>query len=227
MVQTPRSPQVTIDDKPKQIVIQDSAANKVANPPETVKDGSVLTWNARIRVKKFAFNGSFNIHLFIGYIKPDQPERFLTKKNEVGLTGIFATTPDSPCSNCAQQRSDNMIYEDAIPITPALYSYLRSNTAPESEGPLMSLRTLENFEPENVVPFLKANVAWKLTDMASNLIDGERELRDSGLEVSVSARMFELPTPGHPLGVYHPATQYPETTADKIGGFGYVPAAGS
>jgi hypothetical protein len=51
-VPTQVSLQITIDDKPKNIVVEDSAAKTEVNPPETVKDKSMLTWNARVRVKK-------------------------------------------------------------------------------------------------------------------------------------------------------------------------------
>ena len=173
---------------------------------------------------RFAYNGSFNIHLFIGYIKENQTERFITKKNEVGFSAVFATSDNAPCANCITQREEGMMYEDVIPITHSLSAYLKSNTDPETDGPLMTLRTLENFEPDHVVPFLKKNMAWKLTDTASNLLDDQQKLIDSALEITISARNFDLPTPQHPLGVYHPADEYREITEDKVGGFGYVAA---
>lgn len=168
---------------------------------------------------RFAFNGSFNIHLFIGPINDDQPERFITKKNEVGFSSIFASSIDAPCANCIQQREDGMLYEDAIPITTALLAYLQSNTG--SSGPNPTLRTLESFRPEHVVPFLKANIGWRLTDLASNLITDEQDLLASKLEVTVTARSFELPSAEKPLGEYYPAYAYEEITNDKLGGFGF------
>jgi len=172
---------------------------------------------------RFAFDGSFNIHLFIGDINDDQPERFITKKNEVGFSSIFASSPDAPCANCVRQREEGFIYEDAIPITTLLYGYLRSNTA--VEGPEPELRTLESFHPDQVVPFLKKYLSWRVTDIASNLINEEQRLLASGLEVRVSVRNFDLPTAEAPLGVYYPPEVYQEITQDKVGGFGYTPAA--
>lgn len=165
--------------------------------------------------------------MFIGSVKDEQTERYLTKKNEVGFSSVFATTPEAPCANCAKQREDGMTYEDAIPITPSLTAYLRSNTDSEVDGPQMSLRTLDSFKPEHVVPFLKANLVWRLTDTASNLLDDQQKLIDSGLEITVSARKFDLPTPDHPLGIYYPARGYREITEDKVGGFGYTPTSAS
>lgn len=181
-----------------------------------------LTWNARVRVQKFAFDGSFNIHLFIGEVDDDQTDRFLTKKNEVGFTGIFASSSDAPCANCVKQREEGFIYEDAIPITHSLYAYLKSNNAPEAEGPKLELRTLESFKPEHVVPFLKKNLQWRVTDTASQLIGEDQQLMDSQLEIRVSAREFELPSPEHPLGVYYPSTVYQDITREKVGGHGFA-----
>lgn len=115
-----------------------------------------------------------------------------------------------------------MIYEDTIPISHALYAYLRSNTAPETDGPSPALRTLESFEPDQVKDFLKNNLKWVLTDMSSNLLGDVQMMIDSGLEIGVSARKFDLPTQEKPLGVYYPPVRYEEITRDKVGGLGYV-----
>lgn len=53
----------------------------------------------------------------------------------------------------------------------------------------------------------------------------EEQLANSGLQVSVSVRDFELPTTEKPLGVYHPAEVVREITEGKFGGFGYAAAA--
>ena len=169
---------------------------------------------------RFAFDGSFNIHLFIGYIKNEQPELYITKNLEVGFTGVFASAYSSPCANCHIQRQEGLIYEDAIPISPYLFDYLTSNTA--TDGPEQALRTLESFRPEHVVPFLKANIGWRVTDIASNLIDDPAKLIESGLEVLITMRNFRVPNADEPLGVYDlTTTAYPEITEDKVGGFGY------
>jgi hypothetical protein len=91
----------------------------------------------------------------------------------------------------------------------------------------MSLRTLDSFALEHVIPFLKKNISWRLTDMSSNLLDDQQRLIDSGLTISIGAREFEFPTPQNPLGVYHPEQSYPDITSDKLGGFGYPATATS
>jgi len=179
-----------------------------------------LTWNARVRVKKFVFNGSFVINLFLGEINDSEPVRYFTKKNEVGYTGVFATAWEAPCANCVEQREEGLVYEDAIPITPVLTDYLASNNVPEADGPKLELRTLEGFSEERVVPFLKKNLRWRVTDTSSRPIE-EGRWGDAGLEIRVSSRKFTLPTPEYPLGIYHPITPYPSITENLVGGYGY------
>lgn len=96
---------------------------------------------------------------------------------------------------------------------------MRSNTA--TEGPDVAMRTLESFKPEHVVPFLKELLGWRITDTASNLINDEQRLLASQLEVTVTVRDFDSPTPEKPLGMYYPAYAYKEITKDQIGGYGY------
>lgn len=187
------------------------------NSCQEVSGPTMLQTFSNLTTSRFAFNGSFNIHLFIGDIDEDQSNRFITKKNEVGFTTVFATASSAPCANCVTQRENDLIYEDAIPITPALFSYLASNPAAEDDGPAMNLRILQSFEPGQVVDFLKKNLAWRVTDMASNSIN-TTELAASGLEVSVSVREFDLPSAEKPLGIYYPAVVYEEITRGKIGG---------
>ncbi|KAH8657404.1 common central domain of tyrosinase-domain-containing protein [Tricladium varicosporioides] len=218
-LQTPLDLAIKVTDVVKNIEVNDHISNPVARPPEIVTDKSVLTWNARIKVRKFAFNGSFNIHLFVGNSFDNDSTRFMTKKNEVGFSTVFATSTDAPCANCVKRRQANMMYEDAIPMVHALKAYLKSNDASEADGPPMALRTLESFDPEHMVPFLKANMDWRFTDLASTLIDDEDLLKNSHLEVTVGMRKFDLLSEQNPMGAYYPAQMFNEVTEGKLGGY--------
>ena len=141
----------------------------------------------------------------------------MTKKNEVGYSYIFASPPSAPCANCTTQRSQGFIYEDAIPLSEALTKYLVSYT--DADGPELGMRTLQSFEPEHVVPFLKENLNWVLTNGASGLIDDEERIRASELEISVWDRLYDLPTEEARMGLYHPATLHAQATEGRLGGF--------
>ena len=112
-----------------------------------------------------------------------------------------------------------MIYEDAIPLSFFLSEYLTENIA--ISGPEMNFRTLESYEAVHVVPFLKKNLGWRVTDTTSNPINNEQQIIDSGLEILASLRDFDIPTQDDPLGLYYTATAYPDITEDKVGGYGY------
>ncbi|KAI9845231.1 MAG: hypothetical protein M1837_004986 [Sclerophora amabilis] len=211
-------------DKEITVTFVDASGNKKLYPDGSLQSGTgkkaMRTWSAQVLVKKFAFNGSFNVHIFIGDIKGDQAERYFTKKNEVGFSGIFASDRSAPCANCLQQREDGMVYQDAIPLTMAMTKYLTSNTDPD--GPDPDRRTLQSFEPEHVVPFLRQHMHWVITTPASDVIDAPEKIRDSQLEISVWDSIFDLPTPDRHLGSYHPANLHQEITETQPGGLGYT-----
>ena len=160
------------------------------------------------------------MHVFVGHIKDGQAECFFTEKNEVGYSGIFAFDRSAPCANCLQQREDGVMYQDAIPFTMAMTKYLTSFT--DADGPETDMRTLQSFEPEYVVPFLKQNMHWVITTTASDLVDDLEMIRDSRLEVSVWDRVFDLPTPEHRMGLYYPVEVHREITETQPGGLGYT-----
>ena len=53
----------------------------------------------------------------------------------------------------------------------------------------------------------------------------DHKLSDIALEVTVSRREFEPPSPSNIMGKYGPIIPYPEITQDKEGGNGYKTAA--
>ena len=101
----------------------------------------------------------------------------------------------------------------------ALTKHLASYTDPD--GPEPALRTLKDLEPESVVPFLRQNMRWVITDTASRIIGDRETVGKSGLEVSVWDRVFVLPGEGAPMGVYGPATLWGNAVAEN-GGVGGV-----
>ncbi|KAF2024335.1 hypothetical protein EK21DRAFT_117885 [Setomelanomma holmii] len=108
-------------------------------------------WDAHIKVRKFVFDGSFSVHVFIGWVKDDQTERFFTKKNEVGFMGIFASpeAQSEGCQSCQKNRAADVFDESVIPLITYLTDYLESN--PKSAGLIAegTLRTLRSMQPEH------------------------------------------------------------------------------
>ncbi|KAK4958258.1 hypothetical protein LTR10_004684 [Elasticomyces elasticus] len=171
------------------------------------------TWNINLRVKKYAFNGSFNVHFFIGPVDEDKSERFITRMNEVGFSGIFASKPGSGCTNCTKNK--DMVYEDTVPLTGKLTEYLASS--PGAGTFLPDGRTIQSLEVDQVVPFLKANLTWRVVDTSGAMLHG---VEQSGLEIKVTDRLFTPPSAAEPLGTYEASEVHSEITAGKVGGFG-------
>lgn len=168
---------------------------------------------------RFAFNGSFSIHLFIGYVKDDQPERYMTKKNEAGFMGVFASGLDSGCASCERNQEEDIIVEDVVPLTTILYDYLDAAEGSETLIRDGETKTIPNLQPEHVVSFLKEHLHWRIIDLGSNLLVGQEQ--QAKLEITVTSRQFMPPAEGNLMGVYGPYTPYPEITDTKTGGFGY------
>lgn len=197
-----------------------SLPKMVLSMPKLASKPLMQTWNANIKVRKFAFNGSFNIHVFIGFVKDNQPERYITKKNEVGFTGVFASSKESQCASCKTARDQDVICEDVVPLTTQLTDYLASNPRSQDLIAVGNIRTLQSLEPEHVVPFLREHLQWRITDTKSRLLVGQEQ--QAGLKVIITNRTFQPPNEEHLLGVYGSSTAYPAITQDKAGGYGHV-----
>lgn len=145
----------------------------------------------------------------------------MTKKNEAGFTGVFTPPLNdmSGCSNCVKQREEDVLIEDTIPLTSFLYSFLTASEGSDTLIPRAQKKTIDNLTPEEVVPFLKENLQWRMTDLANNLLHGEQQ---AGLEILVSYRTFVEPDRDHLLGQYGPFVPQPEITNERPGGWGYV-----
>lgn len=143
----------------------------------------------------------------------------MTKRNEVGFTGVFASSLDSGCANCAKNQEDDIHVEDVVPLTTFLYDYLEANEGSEDLIRDGNLKTIPNLEPDVVVPFLQEHLQWRIIDLGSNLLVGQEQ--QAKLEITVTSRQFLPPSEGNLMGVYGPYTEYPIITNTKPGGYGY------
>ena len=146
----------------------------------------------------------------------------MTRKNEVGFVGIFTSSNDAGCANCEQQRDAGIMYEDVVPITSTLVDYLEANPKSKNLIPEGEKKTIRDLEPDQVKPFLREHLKWRIVDLDSNLINDEQRITDSGLEVRVISRMFETPNDENKLGFYSDLVLYQDITELKQGGYGYV-----
>lgn len=101
-------------------------------------------WIANFRVKKNVLSGPFFIHFFIGNFSSD-PFDWSIDPNLVGTHSIFVKISAAGCSGC---QSDHQV-RGTMPLTSKLLKYI-------SEG------ELESLEPEDVEPFLKENLQYRI-----------------------------------------------------------------
>lgn len=82
----------------------------------------------------------------------------MTKKNQAGFNGVFASGLNSGCASCTRNQEADILVEDVVPLTRILYDYLESSDG--SEGLIRDgdIKTILNMEPEHVVPFLQEHL---------------------------------------------------------------------
>lgn len=105
-------------------------------------------WIANIRVKKYALNAPFYVHIFIGSFKPD-PFSWPFEPNLVGTHSIFVKIIglNSNC-NC----DPDQLVTATIPLTDRLHV--------DIEGGF-----LKSLEPEDVTPYLAKNLGYRVSLM--------------------------------------------------------------
>ena len=144
----------------------------------------------------------------------------MTKRNEAGFTGVFASGLDSGCANCARNQEADILVEDVVPLTTILYDYLDASDGSETLIRDGEIKTIRDLEPDRVVPFLTEHLQWRMIDLGSTLLVGQEQ--QAKLEVTVTSRQFLPPAQGNLMGVYGPYTPHPEITRTKPGGAGYT-----
>jgi tyrosinase len=157
-----------------------SRALKLRNAP-----GATTEWIANIRVKKFALNAPFFVHIFLGTFNPD-PASWSFDPNLVGIhfisvKGLSAIT-NSPCGDCDP---DQMV-SGTIPLTHALLKYV-------SNGDVKSL------EPNDVTPFLSQNLKYRIT-LTNDTEVGNADV--PSLKISVVSANVQTPVDDTKLPVW-------------------------
>lgn len=103
-------------------------------------------------MEKYALEGSFNVHFFMGEYDSDPVNR-VYDGNLVGTFSIFANNPNTTgCGKCKSDAKDGMIVSASIPLTGALLDRIPDNSIPE----------LQSLEPDTVVPFLNKQLHWRI-----------------------------------------------------------------
>ncbi|KAI0176329.1 Di-copper centre-containing protein [Hypoxylon sp. FL1284] len=126
-------------------------------------------WIANVRVSKHAMGGSFSIHLFVGEA-PSDPTSWPVASNLIGTLGVFA-------HKGKHRMASGRKIAGTIPMTSALMQ-------------MASLGEVASLHEEDVVPFLKSNLVFRVS-----LADGRTaDPRDiDGLCISIVSSMVRAP----------------------------------
>ena len=144
----------------------------------------------------------------------------MTKMNEAGFMGIFASPTDSGCASCKRNQEEDILVEDVVPLTTILYDYLVASPGSETLIRDAEIKTIRDLEPDSVVSFLTENLQWRMIDLGSNLLVGQEQ--QAKLEIKVTSRQFLPPTQENLISAYGPYTQHPQITRTKPGEDGYT-----
>ena len=98
-------------------------------------------------MSRSALNGAFSIYYFVGDFPSDFND-YEVAPTFAGLEHIFAA-PAEACDNCGHQREEHQLAANTNPITAILLDYVKNGKLPD-------------LHPENVVPFLRANLHWRV-----------------------------------------------------------------
>jgi hypothetical protein len=133
-------------------------------------------------------NKSYQIFVFLGPFKDDQPDQWPTESNLVGINGIFSNTSrNGNCSNCENQAASKLTVMDVVPLTKHLIKWIKTKReCPEGDADGVKL---EDLGYAHVKAFLNKNLHWRVADM--NLYPFREEC--NFVKVQAVERMIHLP----------------------------------
>jgi len=173
-------------------------------PIETVaKDHAHREYFVNLRAPKYAFNGPYAVHVFLGDFSSDPEERAFDK-NLVGSWHVFANDVDNTgCINCLKSAEENLIVTGAVPLTSAL---------------LERIEAVGSLDTEDVERYLKKELHWRIHKADTSNIG--RSAAD-GLVVAVTSALVKHPTVPGELPSYEGWNPLPEVTEGRRTGAGY------
>ncbi|KAI0631517.1 hypothetical protein C8Q77DRAFT_1227481 [Trametes polyzona] len=130
---------------------------------------SVPHWSAHITAKKFALGGSFAVLIFLGGPVPDDPGDWRNCDAYVGEYAAFVNSRPQQCANCVRLGIEDVVVGSCVSLNDAIVR----------RGEVSSL------DPEEVVPYLRRELRWRVQGGAGTGSIHPSELED--LEVDISA----------------------------------------
>lgn len=152
------------------------------------REGSFTEYIVNIKTPKHILQQSYVVHIFLGPFD-GALNTWATQDALVGNFAVFGKERESAgCGKCKEDAEANVEITGTVPLTAALLKEFKKGT-------------LGGLGKENVLPWLRDNLHWRVT-----LADGTEKSREEvpGLKVSVVSTEVALPVGGFPVysGVY-------------------------
>lgn len=199
----------------KQPTKQDVAPRPAATPTPThpagpipaslahlAPDSTYTEWFVNVRAQKHGLGESFRLLVFLGAV-PADPQAWQLAPDVVGRVSVLGRRRTTPCAKCRRDGAGELMVSGTVPLTTAL---LRRHVG--GRGP-------QSLDAEHVVPYLRGQLAWRVSLFADGL---EKDALDvPGLKVSVVSTQVRIGADGLPVhsGQYE---VHPEVTAGMPGG---------
>ncbi|KAI9754063.1 MAG: hypothetical protein M4579_004883 [Chaenotheca gracillima] len=162
-------------------------------------NGKYNEYMVNIRVQKYALQGSFFVHVFLGDFNPD-PASWSFEPNLVGTHCIFVNDVSDKTLN---SEVNSLQVSGVIPLTTTLLGSI-------AEG------LLQNLDTDIALAFLKKNLSWRVTRLDNTHVENDQvpDLKVSvvSAQVTKATRSDEFPT----WGSY---TVHSDVTDGNAGGF--------
>ncbi|PVF95402.1 hypothetical protein CPB86DRAFT_788050 [Serendipita vermifera] len=169
--------------------------------PATRDSQSYIEWVANIAVDKYAAKSTFFVYIFLGDFNTD-PTKWAEDPNLVGTHVVFADySGNVEGDDTAQQHK---IVKGSIPLTGAL-------------GDRLGQDKLRNLSPEEISPYLRKELHWRIQSSDGNVIEREEV---PSLKVSVAHFSVAVPDSSDQFPTWGQGQKEASITAHRPGGAG-------
>ena len=148
------------------IVLQPT--DKIGSVPlsKLIKDGSHREYFFNVRALKYAFHGTFVVHVFLGEFSTDPKQRPLDG-NLVGSAHFFVNNADNTqCGNCMPPipACFSFCFSDLLRVgkTGAENKLMVTGAVPLTSALLERIDRVGSLDVEDVEPYLKQNLHWRI-----------------------------------------------------------------
>ncbi|KAF7945069.1 hypothetical protein EAE96_009849 [Botrytis aclada] len=159
--------------------------SEIGKQLETSKNAESIKYReyiANVRAPKHILHQTYRVRIFLGDFNSD-PATWATEQSTIGTFSSFGKNPETTgCGKCIKDEARSLMISGTVPLTPILLKLYKN-------GDLGSLET------ENVIPYLRQNLHWRVT-----LADGTEIDRGNveGLKISVVSTEVRCAQGGFP-----------------------------